>query len=559
MIFFFMRKESLRLTPVLTVLLLFIVCARSGAQSALYRIAGTVVDSISGNPLERASVSLLETENDHILATTRSDNNGHFAFAPMPQGRFQLSVSRRGYLPSLYMQHGAYNSAIVTGAEQQTESLVFLLPPAASLSISIADESGDPVEDATLHIFRRVHDQKSDFEELPPRALSMDEEEQVEIGNLEPGEYDLAVSARPWFALRGNPEDTSRYNPALDLAYPLTFFDGATSEANASPIQLASGQHESVQIHLQTVPALRLTLPAGENKKEQDNLTLSAFGFSLQPPEAEWKNSTVDTSISGLAPGHYSLQLSHPARLLNFDATSSQQIASGAPASAIRVKLVGSSLPSAIPRLTPADHSHPPLTVSQDGQEFLFPAVPPGIWELTVSSDGLYPLPVLSVENESGIHAGNLVKITEKSHTLRVNLNHAESRIQGFAQADGKGRAGVLILLIPTKPAIHSDLFRRDQSDSDGSFNLLQVAPGDYSIVAIEDGWELEWQRPEVLARFLSHAVAVHLPVGRNQPLVLPLPVPIQSKKGELLPAPAETSPQSSFGTSSKPGGEDSL
>jgi len=48
----------------------------------------------------------------------------------------------------------------------------------------------------------------------------------------------------------------------------------------------------------------------------------------------------------------------------------------------------------------------------------------------------------------------------------------------------------------PQDPSLNRGLFRRDQSDSDGSFSLRDAAPGKYTVVAIEDGWELEWAAP---------------------------------------------------------------
>jgi len=36
-------------------------------------------------------------------------------------------------------------------------------------------------------------------------------------------------------------------------------------------------------------------------------------------------------------------------------------------------------------------------------------------------------------------------------------------------------------------------LVRRDQSDSDGIFTLHSVVAGQYTVVAISDGWDLEW------------------------------------------------------------------
>jgi hypothetical protein len=49
-------------------------------------------------------------------------------------------------------------------------------------------------------------------------------------------------------------------------------------------------------------------------------------------------------------------------------------------------------------------------------------------------------------------------------------------------------------------------LFRRDQSDTDGTFSLRDVLPGRYKIVAIENGWDLEWGNTEILKTHLSHA-----------------------------------------------------
>jgi hypothetical protein len=46
-------------------------------------------------------------------------------------------------------------------------------------------------------------------------------------------------------------------------------------------------------------------------------------------------------------------------------------------------------------------------------------------------------------------------------------------------------------------------LFRRDQSDSDGSFTLPAILPGKYTVIAIENGWDLDWYTPSVLQKYL--------------------------------------------------------
>jgi hypothetical protein len=57
---------------------------------------------------------------------------------------------------------------------------------------------------------------------------------------------------------------------------------------------------------------------------------------------------------------------------------------------------------------------------------------------------------------------------------------------------------------VPQEFERNSELVRRDQSDSDGSFNLYEVLPGKYTVIAIENGWEAEWSSPDVLQKYLA-------------------------------------------------------
>jgi hypothetical protein len=66
-----------------------------------------------------------------------------------------------------------------------------------------------------------------------------------------------------------------------------------------------------------------------------------------------------------------------------------------------------------------------------------------------------------------------------------------------------------MVLLVPTDPAHNQVLFRRDQSDTDGTFTLADVVPGKYTLLALENGWDLEWTRPSVLKPFLPQGEAV--------------------------------------------------
>jgi hypothetical protein len=66
-----------------------------------------------------------------------------------------------------------------------------------------------------------------------------------------------------------------------------------------------------------------------------------------------------------------------------------------------------------------------------------------------------------------------------------------------------------MVVLVPKDQELKRQFFRRDQSDMDGTFSLLQVFPGTYNVIAIEDGWDLDWGKPEVLALYTKHAQTI--------------------------------------------------
>jgi hypothetical protein len=114
---------------------------------------------------------------------------------------------------------------------------------------------------------------------------------------------------------------------------------------------------------------------------------------------------------------------------------------------------------------------------------------------------------------------------------LVATVSQSETRVEGFTRnKNGKGQPGVMMVLVPKEAAAFPSLVRRDQSDSDGSFSLRDVAPGQYTVVAIQDGWELDWARQEVIGRYLSHGVAVTVTEGSGKLLKLSEAVPVQSR-----------------------------
>lgn len=86
-----------------------------------------------------------------------------------------------------------------------------------------------------------------------------------------------------------------------------------------------------------------------------------------------------------------------------------------------------------------------------------------------------------------------------------------------------------MIVLVPKDPEANRELFRRDQSDLDGTFTFHSVIPGSYTAIAIENGWDLDWSKPAVIAQYAPHGEKIV--VGGSQSAIqLPSPLEIQPK-----------------------------
>jgi hypothetical protein len=110
-----------------------------------------------------------------------------------------------------------------------------------------------------------------------------------------------------------------------------------------------------------------------------------------------------------------------------------------------------------------------------------------------------------------------------------ISLIGGSSTIEGFVQQSSKPFAGAMVVLVPANPDAHLEFFRRDQSDLDGSFGLPNVVPGTYTAVAIEDGWDLDWSKPNVIARYAKIGEKITIPPN-TKTIRLPAPIELQPK-----------------------------
>jgi hypothetical protein len=541
-------RNPLRQNRVRPAALLAVLALASLPAAAQFTIAGTVVNAQTGQPVPHADVAVLSLEDSHALISVTADDSGHFALPGLPAAKYQLTASHRGFHTSFYDEHGEFSSAIVTSSDQDTTHLVFRLAPNAVLYGVVRDDAGEPVAQATVLLFRKP---ASPAERIAQAgAAATDDTGAYEFGNLAAGAYLLAVKAEPWYALHPAPGRAA--NPQLDVAYPITYYDSTTDESSATPVDLAAGARVEANVTLQAVPALRLQIAVPRNQQgslARPELRRSVFGTEIAAQSAGFLDaaSTGTTEITGVAPGHYELQQGDPPRLAELDATQSGPVDTnqGTPLVDVQGQLhaaAGSALPpvlSVVLTRTDASDDRQPILQPVHNGAFHFQAPAGSAWQLAVvsTSQPQANLTVLSVRAGGSPQPGDRFAVGGQPLTLSAEVSAAATSVTGFARRDRKPFAGAMIVLLPriqsnpaAAPAVFAALVRRDQSDSDGSFSLMSVIPGSYTVVAIADGWDLDWSDPAVMARYAAAGQPVTVPPDAGKTLSLSAPVAVESR-----------------------------
>jgi len=549
------NSSHLFLTILLIVASVFQASARVAAQSssagapqsakpATFRVAGTVVSSVDGHPLARAEVFLIDTKNPKIRQWMITSDDGHFEFNQVAKGKYSLEGGKRGFIRQAYNQHEQFSTAIVTGADIPTEDLVLRLPPTAIISVKILDESGEPVRKASVMLYRE--DRSSGVRRiLGARSGSTDDLGACEFTRLNAGTYFVGVTATPWYAmhpptLHEKDQNTSSADQmrSFDVVYAPTYYGDTSEPESAAPIVIKGGDQTQAEIHLSPVQSLHLVFSAAEDKQHGVSMpVLQRLGFdgSELPQMGEIQNVSPGLyEISGIAPGRYQVTSPGSAPGEIDLATNGQDLSQvrGEALSSVKasVQIFGEAkLPQPFyVQLRPVDGNRAEAQMADEKGEVTFANINPGQYNIFAGTNNK-GYAVVKVSSQGNEIPGHSLKVQPGSSVaVSISLVGDLVNVEGFAKRAGKAASGAMVILVPEHPESNRELFRRDQSDLDGSFNLQGIAPGSYSVVAIEDGWNLDWALPTVIGPFLKDAKTVTITAQHGQSMDLPDPIEVQ-------------------------------
>lgn len=512
-----------------------------------YRIAGTVVSKTDRRPLFHARISLNDVKDVQKTQSMVTAEDGKFEFNGLPAGKYSLNGGKRGFISAAYDQHGRFSTAIVTGASLDTETLTLRLTPSAVITGKVLDEIGEPVRHATVTLYYDDHSAGVDqIRQL--RSSPTDDLGTYELTPLGPGTYFLSASAKPWYAVHPNSEERGQRAEAtvvdrsLDVAYPMTYYADVADSDSATPILVQGGERVDADIHLNPVPALHLLfrVPSdGRNGAEFPQLQQTAFDgtTSVQTTGGHMVSPGL-FEITGIPAGRYNVRMGGQGSGIQMNGVDlnkdGEQLdtsrAEALSSVKVSVRIAGeAALPTQLTVALRSGHRDAVAFQQVNAKgEVELQQVPAGKYEVVIGGTAM-PYSISRIASSGGDVSGHTLSVAPgTSPSISLTLAGGSVDVQGTVKSEGKPCAGAMVVLVPKNPEIDHDLFRRDQSDLDGTFLLRGVIPGSYTVLAIQNGWDLDWSQPALMTAYLKRGQAIEVSGGR--PVNLTDAIEVQSK-----------------------------
>ncbi len=518
----------------------------------------------SGSPGSRFAPSSPRNSQNEVVA----DAAGRFTLELPQAGNWRLLGVARGFHSQLFEEHQGFYTAIVLTPDAPVFHTTFRMAADAVIAGVILDEAGEAVRSAQVaaeRISSELPGESSAATGGPMRqveAATTDDRGHYELAGLSPGNYLVRVQAQPWYASMSGQRVAAAAagaaslpapDPSLDVAYPATWFPAADSEAEAQPLVLAAGEERQADFHLNPIPAVHLRIPdqgapasghgapiqqrqAAINRISSDGSSpFYSIGFS-NPGGADWE-------FGGLTPGTYEVRLPGPDGLSDGE-TRQIEVRSGSsglitlegstPLTRVTVEVDG--LPesdlSAVEFIDtetgrrifamppPGRRVRRRADAEDDGNEEpgagRIALLPPHTYDVVVTARSDAYLTALDATGANVV--GTRVTVAGGSPVLRLHLAHGRGTLSGFALLPDRPAEGALVLLVPTTLGAPGNTLPvlRDQANSDGSFLLSALTPGKYILLAIDHGWDVPWNDPQSLERYLLKGTAIDVrPSGK--------------------------------------------
>ncbi|HUI58364.1 MAG TPA: carboxypeptidase-like regulatory domain-containing protein [Bryobacteraceae bacterium] len=267
-------------------------------SSATHDLEGRVVSAQTGDPVARARVLLRSYQQGQAVEVSLlSDADGTFHVANVPEGGYQISCTKAGYLP-------AYEGInVASTGDAKPAPVVVRLTSQVVIEGTLVDDQGAPVAQANVQVVRQaVVNGRRQFQWAA--GDNTDETGAFRVFGMPAGRYFVCVVA-----------NVTGVRRAKHLAYPVWFYPNATDVAGAQGFDLQAGQDQPIQMRLPPpLPAREIrgqVVNPGRYANLQLTPSFSTNAFNISPAYATSFDAKTGTfKISGVTAGVYNLEAS---------------------------------------------------------------------------------------------------------------------------------------------------------------------------------------------------------------------------------------------------------
>ena len=474
-------------------------------------LSGTVVDSVTGEPLNKVELQLepLYRQATHVAVTT-SDGQGRFAMVDLDPGRYRLKGKRTGYLEMSYGARRPNSDGILVQLDvgQAVKDLKFKLMPSAVIAGTVRDSDGEPLEDAHVILARFTYEYGSHGVE-GLNSTHTDDRGEYRFSKLGPGKYYVGVEPRSneWdqvdHSANGGPTETS-----VPTLYP-----GVTDVATAASIEVSTGRNVTgVDVTLLRSRVFRVSgrvvngrVTGGLTAElhEAKNAGMRDYDLRTSP-----KSGDGDFEFRGVPPGSYELTVSGQSLHSKTSVTVGGSDVEGirvtlAPGAQVKLRIVTEG--AAKPDLSGLDFfltanggRSGPGSSPFEAERLIVRNVPPDHYAFKLFGGLPREFYVKSARaGEIDVMADGLTVAGAGTIDIEIVLASDGGGVEGAVlDKNRQPVAGATVLLAPDRRS-RADLFKSTTSDQNGHYEFTAITPGDYKLFAWEDVEPNSWNDPD--------------------------------------------------------------
>ena len=501
-------------------------------------ISGVVIDAQTRTPLSNAHVRLTPDAGRGIYRSVVTDAEGRFALASLPEGRYVLSASRQGYLPTNLGQRrqGGPGTPIELAAGETRDKIGIPMSRGGVITGRVVDDYGDPVTGVNVQLLPRQPG-------APPART--DDRGVYRLFALTPGEY--VVQAELSFMAHVG---------AFTKAGPVsTFYPSTTDPHAAQRVRVAVGREVSgVNITLVTAALADVSGRAMNARgAPMANATVNLIqrvGVMTSSMSSGTVKADGSFRIRGVPPGVYVIEANYPPNsnpsevqekarsTVHVDGENIQDVLLvGQRGSVLRGRVVtdtGEPLPVKHNQLAPILHRAADETV-WTGQG------PPLAEDFTFEWQHLFGRHRLDVlmNPSSGQWAVKSIRWRDREignqylefgagqvfDGVEVVMSNDWATLSGYVRDQRNDPVTDMpLVLFPTDPALwipDSRYLRTMRTAPGGRYGLSWLHAGEYYVAMAPQLAEGEWQHPEFLRSLIDVSTRITIADAEEQVLEL--------------------------------------